>query len=94
MSLPLLKDRMNARLVQTAGHAFSPLGSALLAFCGYQPYQVVSACIMNHPALLHHRGAPPLGVFDRLDHPHQRDVGASGRARRTDTYIHTLTIKF
>lgn len=51
-------------------------------FWGYQSYQVVPACIMNHPALLHQSRAPPLGVFDGLDHPHQRDVAASRRARR------------
>lgn len=40
---------------------------------------------MNHPALLHHGGAPPLGVFDGLDHPHQWDVAAGGGARRKQT---------
>lgn len=54
--------------------------SSSVGLWGYQSYQVVPARVMNHPALLHHRGAPPLGVFDGLDHPHQRDVGASGGA--------------
>jgi len=57
---------------------------ALLGVWGYQSYQVVPACIMNHPALLHHCGAPPLGVFDGLDHPHQRDVAAGGRAKHME----------
>lgn len=65
----------------------SPFQTGLLCwtFWGYQSYQVVPARIMNHPALLHHGGAPPLGVFDGLDHPHQRDVAASGGARHTCT---------
>lgn len=58
-------------------------------FSSTQSYQVVPAGVMNHPAFLHHRGAPPLGVFNGLDHPHQRDVAACGGAVRTHTQTHT-----
>lgn len=61
------------------------------ALWGYQSYQVVPARIMNHPALLHHSGAPPLGVFNGLDHPHQRDVAAGGGATHTHTHTQDLT---
>lgn len=54
-------------------------------------YQVVPACVMNHPAFFHHRGAPPLGVFNGLDHPHQRDVAACGGAARAQTHTQTNT---
>lgn len=54
-------------------------------FASRQSYQVVPACVMNHPAFFHHRGAPPLGVFNGLDHPHQRDVAACGGAAHTRT---------
>lgn len=54
-------------------------------FASRRSYQVVPACVMNHPAFFHHRGAPPLGVFNGLDHPHQWDVAACGGAARTHT---------
>lgn len=44
------------------------------------PHQVVAAGVVDHPALFHHRGAFPLGVFDGLNQTHQRDVTAGGRA--------------
>lgn len=69
-----------------AKHSPFQTGLLCLGFWGYQSYQVVPARIMNHPAFLHHSGAPPLGVFNGLDHPHQRDVGASGRATQTHTH--------
>lgn len=58
-------------------------GGWVWTFSSTQSYQVVPAGVMNHPAFLHHRGAPPLGVFNGLDHPHQRDVAACGGAVRT-----------
>lgn len=48
-------------------------------------HQAVAAGVVHHPALLHHRGAFPLGVFDGLNHAHQRDVAARGRAARRQT---------
>lgn len=51
------------------------------------PHQVVVAAVVDHPALFHHRGAFPLGVFDRLNDSHQRDVAAGGRAKHTHTHI-------
>ena len=45
-----------------------------------QSYQVVSAGVVDHPALPHHCGAASLAVFDGLDHPHQGDVAAGGGA--------------
>lgn len=38
--------------------------------------QVVPAGVVDHPALFDHCGAFPLGVFDGLNHSHQRDVAA------------------
>ena len=52
-------------------------------------HQVVSAGEVNHPPLLHGRGAFPLGVFDGLNHSHQGDVAAGARAASTQT-THTL----
>lgn len=45
-------------------------------------HQVVAARVVDHPALFNHCGAFPLGVFDGLNHTHQRDVTAGGRAAR------------
>lgn len=53
--------------------------------------QVVSAGVVDHPALPHHGGAPPLGLFDGLDHPHQRDVAAGGWAGDTHTALFMKT---
>lgn len=76
---------LNSTHVNSFGEGVFPSIQAIFqtGLLGYQSYQVVPACIMNHPALLHHRGAPPLGVFDGLDHPHQRDVAAGGGAGQT-----------
>ncbi len=52
-------------------------------------HQVVTVCVMNHPAFFHHGGAFPLGVFDGLNYSHQRDVAAGGRAAYEHTHTHT-----
>lgn len=44
------------------------------------PYQCVLAGVMDHPSFLHHCAASPLGVLDRLHHPHEGDVVACRRA--------------
>ena len=44
------------------------------------PYQGVLAGVMDHPSFLHHSAASPLGVLDRLYHPHEGDVVACRRA--------------
>ncbi len=43
-------------------------------------YQHVFAGEMHKPAFFHNTAAFPLGVFDRLNHPHKWDVVAGGRA--------------
>lgn len=43
-------------------------------------YQSVFAGEMHKPAFFHNIAAFPLGVFDRLNHPHKWDVVAGGRA--------------
>lgn len=43
-------------------------------------YQRVFAGEMHKPAFFHNTAAFPLGVFDRLNHPHKWDVVAGGRA--------------
>lgn len=48
----------------------------------HKSYKIVSTCVVHHPSLFDNRGAPPFGVFDRLDHTHQWNVGAGGRASR------------
>lgn len=49
------------------------------------PHQVVPVGVVNHPPLLHHGGALPLGVFDGLNNPHQGDVTAGGQAEHQHT---------
>lgn len=57
-------------------------------FC-VRSHQVVAAGVVHHPALFHHRGAFPLGVFDGLNHAHQRDVAAGARAAsQQEEYVH------
>lgn len=46
----------------------------MVQVCTQVKYQRVLAGVVHHPALLHHVAAFPLGVFDGLNHPHQRDV--------------------
>lgn len=53
--------------------------------CWMSSHQIVPAGVVNHPALFNHCGAFPLGVFDGLNHAHQRDVTAGGRAASKQT---------
>lgn len=49
------------------------------------------AGVVDHPALFNHCGAFPLGVFDGLNHTHQRDVSAGGRAACEQIKTHRNT---
>ncbi len=46
--------------------------------CEYEikSHKIVSTGVVHHPSFFDHSGAPPLGVFDGLDHTHQGDIGA------------------
>ena len=63
-------------------HIFPVFGGCFCVFCLFSSHQVVVAGVVNHPALFHHSGAFPLGVFEGLNHSHQRDVAAGARAAR------------
>ncbi len=46
--------------------------------CEYEikSHKIVSTGVVHHPSFFDHSGAPPLGVFDGLDHTHQGNIGA------------------
>lgn len=52
---------------------------SLSVFCA-SSHQVVTVGVVHQPAFFNHCGAFSLGVFDGLDHTHQRDVAAGRRA--------------
>lgn len=57
-------------------------------------HQVVTVGVMHHPPLLHHCGAFPLGVLDRLNNTHQGDVTAGGWAGYHKKHILAGVIRF